>query len=241
MSYDWLRQVMMHLRCSLKDQGNHIITSVKHSYHIWRSQIHNSKLITKTKPSPVGEGFRMLHGRRHTANRRGRRRLRSKLAGLPCPRCPAAMICKNAMRCGQSRTPVPTRVREDPRQRALTARTAFYRQASLREGGGFCEAKDGRSSRNDMVCASLILPAGSFSRLTAPASSRRKPCQKSAPMCADRTNGGLSPSLPPGGRCRTNVRRKEYAQRYGLCKFHSARLLLQSPNGASFLSEEALV
>ena len=46
MSYDTLRVVMMCLRHSLKLQGNHIITLAKQAYNIWRSQIHNSKLIT---------------------------------------------------------------------------------------------------------------------------------------------------------------------------------------------------
>ena len=45
MSYDTLRVVMMCLRHSLKLQGNHIITLAKQAYNIWRSQIHNSKLV----------------------------------------------------------------------------------------------------------------------------------------------------------------------------------------------------
>ena len=51
MSYDTLRVVMMCLRHSLKLKGNHIITLAKQAHNIWRSQIHNSKLITYTFPS----------------------------------------------------------------------------------------------------------------------------------------------------------------------------------------------
>lgn len=43
----------MCLRHSLWNESDHIITSAKHSHHIWRSQIHNSKLTTQD------EGFFM--------------------------------------------------------------------------------------------------------------------------------------------------------------------------------------
>ena len=57
MSYDWLRQVMMRLRHSCKLVGVHIITLAKQAYNIWRSQIHNSKLVTLNEKSQSGERY----------------------------------------------------------------------------------------------------------------------------------------------------------------------------------------
>ena len=50
MSYDTLRVVMSCLAATLTLSGDHIITSAKHSHNVWRSQIHNSKLITSRSP-----------------------------------------------------------------------------------------------------------------------------------------------------------------------------------------------
>ena len=49
MSYDTLRVVVSCLAATLTLSGDHIITSAKHSHNVWRSQIHNSKLITESK------------------------------------------------------------------------------------------------------------------------------------------------------------------------------------------------